>query len=141
VIDPRPGHNDVMRREQWLPATPESAAMARAFVRDIALENGLAACVDDLMLAASEAVTNAVLHGSPCSPHGILIAVEPADRSIEVEVCDCGTFIPRPGEPDPLGTNGRGLPLIAAVADQVELVPEPGRTMVRFTKNEGAVAA
>lgn len=130
-----------MRREQWLPAVPESAASARAFVRDIALEHGLDGCVDDLMLAASEAVTNAILHGAPCSPHGILVAVEPADGRIEVEVCDCGSFVPRAGEPDPLGTHGRGLPLIAAVADQVELVPEPGRTMVRFCKNDRALAA
>jgi serine/threonine-protein kinase RsbW len=130
-----------MRRELWLPATPESAATARAFVRDIAVEHGLESCVDDLMLAASEAVSNAVLHGCPCSSDGILVAVEPADGRIEVEVCDCGTFTPRQGEPDPLGMNGRGLPIIAAVADRVELVPEPGRTMVRFWKHDGALAA
>jgi len=130
-----------MRREQWLPAAPESAAVARAFVRDIALEHGLDSCADDLMLAASEAVTNAVLHGSPCPSNGILLAVEPSDGQIEVEVRDCGTFVPRAGDPDPLGTRGRGLPIIAAVADRVELVPEPGRTMVRFCKHDGAVAA
>jgi anti-sigma regulatory factor (Ser/Thr protein kinase) len=141
VVLARSGHNADMRREQWLPAAPESAARARHFVREIALEHGHDGCVEDLMLAASEAVTNAILHGAPCPREGILVAVEVADHKIEVEVCDCGTFVPRAGEPDPLGTRGRGLPLIAAVADQVELVPEPGRTMVRFCKNEGALAA
>ena len=57
----------VMKRESWLPAAPESAPLARAIVRDAAAEYGLdGETTWDLMLATSEAVANAVLHGASC---------------------------------------------------------------------------
>jgi len=126
-----------MKRESWLPAAPESAPMARAIVRDAAAECGLdGETAWDLMLATSEAVANAVLHGSACgdTTHGVLLMVEIDDHSISIEVCDCGSFNAdlRPATHDDLG--GRGIPIIAALADHFELVPEPDRTRVRFGK-------
>ena len=38
----------------------------------------------------------------------------------------------RPAAEDDLG--GRGIPIIAALADHFELLPEPDRTRVRFGK-------
>jgi hypothetical protein len=51
-----------------------------------------------------------------------------------VEVCNCGTFDAdlRAPEPDALG--GRGIPIIAALADHFELVPGATETRVRFGK-------
>jgi anti-sigma regulatory factor (Ser/Thr protein kinase) len=127
----------VMKRESWLPAAPESAPLARAIVRDAAAEHGLdGETTWDLMLATSEAVANAVLHGSACggTDHGVLLIVEIDEASILIEVCDCGSFDAqlRPAAEDDIG--GRGIPIIAALADSFELVPEPDRTRVRFGK-------
>jgi serine/threonine-protein kinase RsbW len=106
-------------------------------VRDAAAEHGLDGDTAwDLMLATSEAVANAVLHGSACegADQGVLLIVEVDEYSISIEVCDCGSFDAelRPAAKDDIG--GRGIPIIAAVADHFELVPEPSQTRVRFGK-------
>jgi serine/threonine-protein kinase RsbW len=126
-----------MKRESWLPAAPESAPLARAIVRDAAAEHGLdGETTWDLMLATSEAVANAVVHGSACADHGngVLLIVEIDEDFISIEVSDCGSFDSelRPAAEDDIG--GRGIPIIAALADSFELVPEPSRTRVRFGK-------
>jgi serine/threonine-protein kinase RsbW len=126
-----------MTRESWLPAAPESAPLARAIVRDAAAEHGLDGDTTwDLMLATSEAVANAVLHGGACGDpsHGVLLIVEVDADDFSIEVSDCGSFNAalRPAAPDDLG--GRGIPIIAALADHFELLPEPSRTRVRFGK-------
>ena len=131
-------------RESWLPAAPESATLARALVRDAAVEQGL----DDdgawnLMLATSEAVSNAILHGTACSDgeQGDPAAVRlPWNDGLCVEVCDCGGFEAAPLPPGPDGPHGRGIPIIAAVVDHFEVVPD-GRTRVRFAKRRRRLAA
>jgi anti-sigma regulatory factor (Ser/Thr protein kinase) len=118
--------------------------LARSIVRDAAGDHGLnGEDTWDLMLATSEAVANAILHGSWCgdASRGVLLIVEVDEASISIEVCDCGTFDAelRPAAQDDLG--GRGIPIIAALADHFELVPEPSHTRVRFGKRLRAVAA
>ena len=124
-----------MKRESWLPAAPESAPIARAIVRDAAAEFGLdAATTWDLVLATSEAVANAVLHGASCG-NGVKLIVEIDESAISIEVCDCGVFDTdlRPAAQDDIG--GRGIPIIAALADSFELIPEAAQTRVRFGKH------
>jgi anti-sigma regulatory factor (Ser/Thr protein kinase) len=118
--------------------------LARSIVREAAGEHGLnGEDTWDLMLATSEAVANAILHGSWCgdASRGVLLIVEVDETSISVEVCDCGTFDAelRPAAQDDLG--GRGIPIIAALADHFELLPEPSLTRVRFGKRLRTVAA
>ena len=133
-----------MMRESWLPARPESATRARALVRDAAVELGLGGDGTwSLILATSEAFSNAILHGTACSDgeKGILIRLLPWADGLCVEVCDCGRFdtAPRlPGQDDP---HGRGLPIIAAVVDHFELVPDGPLTRVRFAKRRPRRAA
>jgi serine/threonine-protein kinase RsbW len=126
-----------MKRESWLPAAPASAPLARAIVRDAAAEYELdGETTWDLMLATSEAVANAILHGSDCGhpSRGVMLVIEVDTKSISIEVCDCGNFDAelRPAANDDLG--GRGIPIIAALADHFELLPEPSGTRVRFGK-------
>ena len=133
-----------MKRESWLAAAPESAPVARAIVREAAAEHGLdGESTWDLMLATSEAVANAILHGSSCGDpeRGVLLIVEVDEDSISIEVCDCGSFDAqlRPAAADE--THGRGIPIIAALADHFELLPEPSQTRVRFGKRRRVVAA
>ena len=133
-----------MMRESWLPAAPESATRARALVRDAAVEQGIGdAGAWSLMLATSEAVSNAILHGTPCSDgeRGILLRLMPWNDGLCVEVCDCGMFDAAPLPPGPEGLHGRGLPIIAAVVDLFEVVPNGPLTRVRFAKAGRRLAA
>jgi anti-sigma regulatory factor (Ser/Thr protein kinase) len=135
-----------MKRESWLEALPESAPIARAIVREAAVEHGLdSEATWDLMLATSEAITNAILHGTACEydsgAKGILLRVLPCDDGLCVEVCDCGEFNSTLPPPAPDATTGRGIPIIAAVVDQLELVPDASRTRVRFGKRRDLAAA
>jgi serine/threonine-protein kinase RsbW len=125
-----------MVRDAWLPATPESAPTARAIVRDVATELGLdGACTWELLLATTEAFANAVEHGEPCDPRGILLRVEVNRGAIDVEVVDCGGCFPQSRPTSKArGEGGRGMPIIAAIMDQLDVVPDSGRTRVRFAK-------
>jgi serine/threonine-protein kinase RsbW len=125
-----------MRRETWLPATPASAQVARSIVCEAAGEAGLEGdSVWDLMLASTEAVTNAVRHGKPWPNDCVLFATEPCPRGLRVEVCDLGTF-DSTLEPAPLdATCGRGIQIIAALVDRLEVKNGDGPTRVRFEKH------
>jgi anti-sigma regulatory factor (Ser/Thr protein kinase) len=125
-----------MRRETWLPATPASAATARGIVREAAAEVGLESePAWDLMLASTEAVTNAVQHGKPWPNDCVLFTTEPCPRGLRVEVCDLGTF-DSVLEPAPMdATCGRGMQIIAALVDRLEVTNGDGPTRVRFEKH------
>lgn len=129
-----------MKRESWLPAAPESAPIARDIVREAAVEHGL--CDEatwDLVLATSEAMANAIVHGTACDEGGgILLRILPCEEGICVEVCDCGEFDSELPPTPPDATHGRGIPIIAAVVDHFELVPDACRTRVRFGKRRAA---
>jgi serine/threonine-protein kinase RsbW len=125
-----------MRRESWLPSAPASAPQARALVRDAASELRLDGSTTwELMLATTEAVANAIEHGRPCDPRGILVRLEALDGTIGIEVCDCGGCFPaQPRSTKPALQGGRGMPIIAAIMDRLEISPAPGMTRVRFEK-------
>ena len=127
-----------MKRETWLPATPASARAARSIVREAAAEAGLEGdLVWDLMLASTEAFINAVQHGKPWPNDCVLFATEPCPRGLRVEVCDLGSF-DSALEPVPLeATSGRGMQIIAALVDRLEVRNGDGRTLVGFEKHRG----
>jgi anti-sigma regulatory factor (Ser/Thr protein kinase) len=113
--------------------------MARAFVRDATAELGL----DDgttweLMLATTEAVANAVEHGSPCDPRGIQLSMELTGECLHMEIADCGGRFESAQTRKPEGHGGRGIPIISAIMDRLEVVPDCGRTRVRFEKRLAA---
>jgi serine/threonine-protein kinase RsbW len=123
-----------MKIESWLPSAPASAPAARALVRDAASELRLDGSTTwELMLATTEAIANAIEHGEPCDPRGIFLRLEALDGSFEVEVRDCGgCFAGSSAKPDQQG--GRGMPIIAAIMDRLEVLPSRGLTRVRFEK-------
>jgi anti-sigma regulatory factor (Ser/Thr protein kinase) len=125
-----------VKRERWLPATPASAQGARSIVREAAAEAGLESdSAWELMVASTEAVTNAVQHGKAWPNDCVLFATEPCPRGLRVEVCDLGTF-DSALEPAPLeATSGRGMQIIAALVDRLEVRHGDGRTLVRFEKH------
>ena len=95
-------------------------------------EHGLSGSATfELKLAVTEALANAILHGKP----PVEIDLECRDRAIVVEVCDHGTYIRSTG-----GTHegGRGIPLMVALADDVELDCGTGWTRLRLRKHLSA---
>jgi len=127
-----------MKREIWLPATPASAQAARSIVREAAAEAGLEGePAWDLMLASTEAISNAIQHGKAWANDCVLFATEPCPRGLRVEVCDLGSF-DSALEPAPLeATSGRGMQIIAALVDRLEVRKGDGRTLVRLEKYGG----
>ncbi len=122
-----------MKRETWLPSTPSSARRARTIVRaagrDVDCED---VRLDDMVLATSEAVANAIEHGRRDS--SIRVRVETSAAELWVEVCNRGRFSAPAGQPDRGGRRGRGLPMIAATVDRLEIRLGHERTRVRLTK-------
>jgi anti-sigma regulatory factor (Ser/Thr protein kinase) len=124
-----------MNVESWLPPAPESAQRARAIIRDVASELRLdGGTTFDLMLATTEAFANAIDHGEPCDPRGIRLRVENVDGGIGVEVRDCGDAARPLHSPKLSAEGGRGMPIIAALMDGVDVTPGANATRVRFAK-------
>ena len=109
-----------------LPAQPDSLGVIRhvlgAFAESLRLP---ADVVEDIRLAVTEACTNVVRHaydGEPAGP--IEVVMRPSHGRLEVVITDRGRGMPP--SPDVEGP-GLGLPLIAALADNVELEQAPVR--------------
>lgn len=116
-----------MRCRLWVDsARPEQVGLARRLVRTVAGHVGLSSKrADDIVLAVSEALTNAVrAHGRIGSPDPILVTFGTSDGAFEVTVEDRGEgFDPLHGHAplwaeDSLEENGRGIPLMWALADE-----------------------
>src|SRR3954467_14375788 len=126
-----------------LPARPENVSVIRhvlgAFAEALRLPDDL---VEDLRLAVTEACTNVVRHAYPSErPGPVEITIEPADEHVNVIVADRGRGI---GTSSDTTGPGLGLPLIAAIADEVELQPVPGggsRVAMTFARHRPEDAA
>jgi len=111
---------------------------ARDFAERAAADFGFdgSACYD-VKLAMSEAVTNAIQHGSssPSDPIRILVLAE--GPSLVFEVLDTGRFVPRVMRRGELSESGRGLEFMRVLMDEVDLRPGRGGTLMRFIKRLG----
>jgi serine/threonine-protein kinase RsbW len=109
--------------------------LARAVVRETASALRLDRSTTwELVLATSEAFANAVEHGRPCDPRGIMLRLERRGEQLLVEVSDCGCFPPEVRTQKRRGEGGRGISIIAAIVDHLEVVRDAGATRVRFGK-------
>ena len=127
-----PNAPDPVRRR--FRAHPAAVAQVRQFVRETAALRGIdGGTVDDLVLAASEAATNAMVHTN--SSH-IEVFVAVAAGGIDIRVQDEGVFRRRVSMPE-IDGHGRGFPLMMAVMDEVSVKEgterSPG-TLVRLSK-------
>jgi serine/threonine-protein kinase RsbW len=94
-------------------------------------------CRADLAILITEACANAVMHAADGT---VDFTITIDDHTCPVEVGNRGT---NPNGthiaaklPDPLTVHGRGLPLIAALADTAAFIPAPpGRVVLRMTKH------
>lgn len=126
-----------------LPARPENVSVIRhvlgAFAEALRLPDDL---VEDLRLAVTEACTNVVRHAYPDDfPGPVEISILPTEGGVSVVVSDHGRGI---GSSSDTNGPGLGLPLIAAIADKVELQPVPGggsRVAMTFARHRPGDAA
>lgn len=103
-------------RERFYRRERRSVPAAREFVRTAVGDWGLGARLDDVLLCVSELATNALLHGVPPGRGYLLRLWLSGDGLLRVEVHDSGDGQPCLREPD--GESGRGLLLVAALADK-----------------------
>ncbi|TMR94198.1 ATP-binding protein [Nonomuraea basaltis] len=102
-------------------------------------------CIADMLLAVSEACSNAVRHGGPANRYEVTASI--GYGKCDVRVADNGDGVPSipPHFPPPDTENGRGLLIMRSVVDEISFGITPGRgTTVHLRKrldwDEGADA-
>jgi anti-sigma regulatory factor (Ser/Thr protein kinase) len=126
---------DFQPREHSMQADLERLKEARDFAERAAADFGFDgnACYD-VKLAMSEAVTNAIQHGSSSPTDPIKIAVLAEGQALVFEVLDTGRFRPRVRRRGELTESGRGLEFMRVLMDEVHLRPGSSGTLMRFIK-------
>ncbi len=124
------------RIELSIPAQSEWVRVARLTVAGVAARQGFSIqAVEDLKVAVSEAINNAIQHGPSTGGHGevamVSIAFEPRPQGLWIVVTDGGRLerelsLDKPVPPTPqhdadLPEGGMGLLLIRSLMDRVEL--------------------
>jgi anti-sigma regulatory factor (Ser/Thr protein kinase) len=101
-------------------AEPSSVAEARDFaVQAVARLSADGMRGRDAELIVSELVTNALRAGA----HGIRVDLRLVDENLRVSVTDDASGWPAMRQASPVDVSGRGLALVAAVADEWGVVP------------------
>ena len=118
--------------ERTIPANPQVLAeLRRDLGRWLVLAGVPASDRDEIILACNEACANAVEHASIAAPQAsIRIAARRSDGAIVVEVADGGAWRDGGAGPD----RGRGLGIMRAVMDEVEVAPSSSGTVVRMRR-------
>jgi serine/threonine-protein kinase RsbW len=109
-----------------LPAKPENVAVIRHVLGAFAIALKLPPeLVEDMRLAITEACTNVVRHAYPAAEPGTIdVMIRPTGDRLDLVVTDHGAGIgPSPDVAGP----GLGLPMIAALADTLEIEHGPSR--------------
>lgn len=119
-------------------AHPQNAAQVRERVRELAARAGLSGlALADVEIAVGEAVTNAILYGSPTAASRILIVSGLNNGAFFVEVQDQGhgfdpAALHEEENHDALG--GRGIHLMRALMDHVEIHHNGAGMIARLSK-------
>ena len=112
-------------------ATPGNIAEVRNRMAALARDCGLdARSVDDVRLAVSEAATNALVHGYRDGPGSIRVEATTGGGELQIAVHDDGDGM-RPRNDSP--GLGLGLPLIATLANRLEVIDDDPGTALRMT--------
>ena len=136
------GH-DTTRDERQLTVDADVANLARLreYIASAARDNGASDdIVEQLQLVVSELATNAVQYNDADT---LTVSVDCDDTGWIVDVSNAEGLrdLHAPTLPDPSALSGRGLFLVGAVMDRVELVDVDGRLHVRCVKFAGSPSA
>ena len=109
------------------PGTPDQAGEARRFLA--ALLGGFP-LADEAVACLGELASNALLHSGSGLPGGTFtVRAELGPGGLRVEVEDSGgPWAPRPATGNPGAASGRGLMIVAALADEWDIVPRATAT-------------
>lgn len=127
-----------MRDQFEITAHPQNAGLARDRIRSLAEHSGFAGLeLADIEIASGEAVTNAILYGSPDAASRILIHCDFKDGTFHIEIRDQGrgfdpAQVSEDADSDALG--GRGIRLMRALMDQVDLHYDGQGMIARLSK-------
>jgi anti-sigma regulatory factor (Ser/Thr protein kinase) len=124
------------RHEHSIRADLARLKEARDFAERVAMECGLPSdrCYQ-VKLALSEAVTNAIQHGSSSPDDPVRIFISEESGSLVFEVVDTGRFVPRVSRRGDMPESGRGLEFMRLMMDSVELYPGDHGTRLRLVKH------
>jgi anti-sigma regulatory factor (Ser/Thr protein kinase) len=105
---------------------PSGPAQARAAVSARAEQLGLGETCDDVVLLASEMVTNAVRHAAP----PVRLEIAAGNDDVVVAVTDGSSGLPAPRPADPEAEGGRGMLLVDLLsADHGVRIDPPGKAV------------
>jgi anti-sigma regulatory factor (Ser/Thr protein kinase) len=123
------------RRARSISADLAHLKEARDFAEGAAVELGLPTdlCYQ-VKLAISEAVTNAIQHGSRSPDDPVFISVSEEAGALVFEVADTGRFVPRVTRRGDLPESGRGLEFMRLMMDEVDVQPGSNGTRLRLVK-------
>ncbi|RPK94613.1 MULTISPECIES: ATP-binding protein [Streptomyces] len=102
--------------QRFFEVTPKSVQQAREFATATLAGWGRGERIDDVRLCVSELATNALVHGT-VSDHGFLVRLDAEDDGVRLEVHDSRRERPKTREAADTDLSGRGLVLVAALAD------------------------
>ena len=102
--------------QRFFEARPESVSQARSFATEALDDWDLPDRVQDIRLCVSELATNAVVHGT-VPGHGFLVKLGAEEEAVRMEVHDSRRQWPEARHAADTDTSGRGLILVAALAD------------------------
>ncbi|WP_171074212.1 ATP-binding protein [Nonomuraea basaltis] len=115
--------------EYLLPSVPAGVSEARSLVRAELTGWGMEKLIDDCLLIVSELVTNAVQHGGSA----YALRLEGREDQLYGEVFDPGDGEPRRCSPGVDDLSGRGLQIVAAIADDWGVTAADGGKIVWFS--------
>ena len=122
-------------REHCIPADLARLREARDFAERVAVEFGFdQAGRYQLKLAMSEAVTNAIQHGSSSPDDEVRIEALEEGEMLAFYVQDSGRFVPRVQRRGDMPESGRGLDFMRRLMDEVDLRTGEDGTLLRFCK-------
>lgn len=114
-----------------LDADPSAVPRMRAAVRQWLASQGTGdEAIQSVLVACGEACTNAILHPKDPDPRVFELEAKMVDGSVHITVRDFGSWRPPEGRPE----RGRGMGLMRAFMESVEVVPGPGGTEVRMRR-------
>lgn len=120
-----------------LPRQREAVGEARRLVANVLAELATPReHIEAIVLALSEACTNAVEHSSGNAP--FTLRVECGPGSVRLTVTSSGSFVPADPlgrMPEPTALRGRGVPLMRTLMDEFEITAGDGGTTVTMCKN------
>lgn len=114
-----------------VPDAASTAQVRHRLAADLLVQGLRASVVDEAALLVSELVANAVRYGQPLTGGELRVCWENGADDVLIEVSDGAAVGPvRPRRASPQATSGRGLAIVAQLADDWGVQRDDGGTTV-----------